>query len=189
VASSTSTAPELRTDARRNREALIAAAKTVFGRQGVTASMEDVIREASVGRGTLYRHFPTREALFVAIMDEQVAALRARADELLREPANWGALEAWLRLYDASATAYPGMSAHVASGLADDSSPVAQACAPMKASFSKVWRRAQREGIVRDDLAPRQLLTLISSLPKDPAKSRTDPGSLQVVLDGLRRQH
>jgi AcrR family transcriptional regulator len=187
VASSTSTAPELRTDARRNREALIAAAKTVFSRQGVTASMEDVIREAGVGRGTLYRHFPTREALFVAIMDDQVAALRAGADELLREPANWEALEAWLRLYDASATAYPGMSAHVASGLADDSSPVAEACAPMKASFTKVWRRAQREGIVRDDLAPRQLLTLISSLPRDTAKSRTDPGSLQVVLDGLRR--
>jgi hypothetical protein len=59
----------------------------------------------------------------------------------------------------------------------------------MKASFSKVWRRAQREGIVRGDLAPRQLLTLVSSLPKDPATARTDPGSLQVVLDGLRRDH
>jgi AcrR family transcriptional regulator len=183
---STATAPKpLRADARRNYDAIVAAGKSVFARQGTDAPLEEVGREAGVGRGTLYRHFPTREHLFVAIMKERVDELDARAKQLVDAPDGWKALVEWLRLYDLSATEYGGMSARVGSGLADDGSPVAAACAPMKKSFERLYRRAQREADVRSDLTAVELLALISALPKPTPGDRRNQ-YLEVVLRGLR---
>jgi AcrR family transcriptional regulator len=180
------TAPQtLRADARRNYDALVAAGKSVFARAGTDAPLEDVGREAGVGRGTLYRHFPTREHLFVAIMQERVDELDARAKQLLDAPDAWSALTEWLRLYDRSATDYLGMSARVGNWLADDESPVAAACAPMKKSFGRLYRRAQREADVRSDLTAVELLAMISALPK-PAPGARRNQYLEVVLRALR---
>ena len=101
-------------------------------------------------------HFPTREYLFAAILEERVDVLRRRADELLAVADVWGAIEDWLRLYDRSASEYEGMQV----GLADEASPVAQACLPMKASFAALYERARSEGVVRSDLEPAQALAL-----------------------------
>ena len=91
--SSVTTSPKaLRADAQRNYDALLAAGKSLFARFGVDAPFEDVAREAGVGRGTLYRHFPTRDHLFVAILQERVDFLDARARELLDAPNAWQAL-------------------------------------------------------------------------------------------------
>ena len=177
-----STTRATRADARRNREALVTAGAVVFARSGPNAPMEDVAREAGVGRGTLYRHFPTREYLFAAILEERVDVLRRRADELLAVPDVWGAIEDWLRLYDRSASEYEGMQV----GLADEASPVAQACLPMKASFAALYERARSEGVVRSDLEPAQALALVSALPKDPSTGETPRVYLDVVLAGLR---
>jgi AcrR family transcriptional regulator len=182
----TTTAPKpLRADARRNYEALVAAGKSVFAREGTDAPLEEVGREAGVGQGTLYRHFPTREHLFVAIMKERVDELDARAKQLLGAHNAWEALVEWLRLYDRSAVEYRGMSARVGSGLADDGSPVAAACAPMKKSFERLYRRAQRQAEVRSDLKAVELLELISALPK-PATTDRPSQYLEVILHGLR---
>src|SRR3954463_5278452 len=108
----------LRADAQRNYDALLAAGKSVFTRFGVDAPFEDVARAAGVGRGTLYRHFPTRADLFAAILQERVDFLDAKAGELLDAPDAWQALSEWLRLFDQSATEYAGMSARLGSGLA-----------------------------------------------------------------------
>src|SRR3954467_6750506 len=89
VGSSTHSPKALRADAQRNYDALLAAGKSVFARFGVDAPFEDVAREAGVGRGTLYRHFPTREHLFVAILQERVDFLDAKAMELLDAPDAW----------------------------------------------------------------------------------------------------
>jgi AcrR family transcriptional regulator len=185
VTTSTALRP-LRADARRNHDALVAAGKSVFGRAGTDAPLEEVGREAGVGRGTLYRHFPTREHLFVAIMKERVDELDARAKQLLDAPNAWKALVEWLRMYDRSAAEYCGMSARVGSGLADDGSPVAAACAPMKKSFERLYRRAQREADVRSDLTAVELLELISGLPK-PAPAERRSQYLELILRGLRR--
>ena len=173
-----------RSDARRNRDALLAAGRSVFARAGTDAPIEEVAREAGVARGTLYRHFPTREHLFAAILQERVGELRERARALLEAPDVRDALEEWLRLYDRRASEYRGMGALV--GLAEDESPVAQACAPMKASFAALHDRAQAEGVVRSDLEPAQVLALVSALPKDPSTGETPPAYLDVVLAGLR---
>ncbi|GAA5195413.1 TetR/AcrR family transcriptional regulator [Rugosimonospora acidiphila] len=175
-----------RADARRNYEALLAAAKVVFARSGVDAPMEEVARRAGVGQGTLYRHFPTREHVFVALLGERVDLLDRTARELLEAPDPWQSLVGWLRLYDQSATEYRGMSTRVAEGLADDASPVAAACAPMKAGFGALFDRARDAGVVRSDISALQVLTMISALPKDPERGTTIELYLDIVLKGLR---
>jgi AcrR family transcriptional regulator len=77
--------------ARRNYEALVAAGKAVFARSVTDASLEDVAKEAGVGQGTLYRHFPSREHLFVAIIGDRVDFPDTKARELLGAPDAWQA--------------------------------------------------------------------------------------------------
>ncbi|BCY09220.1 TetR/AcrR family transcriptional regulator [Actinoplanes sp. L3-i22] len=177
----------MRADARRNYEAILAAGKIVYARSGVDVPFEEVARQAGVGQGTLYRHFPAREHLFVAIMQERVDLLEAKARELLDAPDVWAALTTWLDLYDRSAAQYRGMSSRVGEALADDTSPVATACAPMKAGFAELFERARREGAVRLDVTATQLLTLIGALPKDQARGTSVQPYLALVLDGLHR--
>lgn len=178
-------AKRLRVDARRNREALLATAKEVFTRLGTDVPLDVIAHEAGVGHGTLYRHFPSREHVFAAIMADSAAVLEARANELADAPDLGDAVPAWLRLYDRFATEYPGMSGHVGA-LADDGSPVASTCGPMKASFVRLWARAQREGRARADVTAPQVLALVSALPKDSLSGRTVEPYLDVALEGLR---
>jgi AcrR family transcriptional regulator len=114
----------MRADAQRNHDAVLAAAKAVFAQEGIDAPMEDVARAAGVGKGTLYRRFPTREHLFAAILQDRVDELDASAQRALDAPDVWRALTEWLELYDRCATEYPGMSARVGESLSDDTSAV-----------------------------------------------------------------
>jgi len=186
---SVTTSPKaLRADAQRNYDALLAAGKSVFARYGVDAPFEDVARDAGVGRGTLYRHFPTRDHLFVAILQERVDFLDAKARELLDAPDAWQALSEWLRLFDQSATEYGGMSARLGSSLADDGSPVATLCGPMKANFAHLFERAKKDTPLRRDVNAIPLLAMISGLPKDPRSGKTLEPFLEIVLSGLRAE-
>lgn len=87
-----------RADAARNRELLLEAAKRVFTEAGARASLEEIAREAGVGIGTLYRHFPTREALLEAVYRYEVERLAAAADKLLAKHEPLDAMRAWLQL-------------------------------------------------------------------------------------------
>jgi AcrR family transcriptional regulator len=176
----------LRVDARRNYDGLLAAGRIVFAQAGADAPFDDVAREAGVGRGTLYRHFPTREHLFAAIIQDRVDLLEIRARELLQAPDAWEAVAEWLRLFDRIATAYGGMSARVARGLAESGSPVAAACTPMKTAFRRLFARAQKEGRVRSDVTSTQVLTMVGSLPKHPHSGDTIRPYLDIVLSGLK---
>ena len=157
----------MRADAQRNHDAVLAAARAVFAQAGTDAPMEDVARAAGVGKGTLYRRFPTREHLFAAILQERVDELDASAQRALAAPDVWRALSQWLELYDRCATEYPGMSARVGESLSDDRSAVGTLCGPMKNSFARLFERARQEVPLRPDLTPAQLLSMVSALPKD----------------------
>ena len=175
-----------RADAQRNHDAVLAAARAVFAQAGTDAPMEDVARAAGVGKGTLYRRFPTREHLFAAILQDRVDELDASALRALDAPDAWRALSEWLELYDRCAARYRGMSARVGESLSDDSSAVGTLCGPMKNSFARLFERARQEVPLRPDLTPTQLLSMVSALPKDTGTGTTLEPCLRVVLDGLR---
>jgi len=176
----------MRADARRNYDALLAAGKAVYAGGGVNVPFEEVAKKAGVGQGTLYRHFPTREHLFAAILSERVGLLDRKARDLLDSGDVWQALREWLDLYDRSAAEYRGMSVQLSDGLIDGESPMAAACAPMKSSFAVLLERAQAQGAVRPDITAVKLLALVSSLPRDPDHGRAAGPFLDIVLNGLR---
>src|ERR1700747_3712647 len=91
------TARKPRADAVRNRERVLAAAKAVFSKGGSDASLEAVAKRAQVGIGTLYRHFPTREALFEAVYQHEVRQLVELAEQLNRKDPPVEALRRWMR--------------------------------------------------------------------------------------------
>lgn len=86
----------LRADARRNRDRIVEVAAVVFARDGAAASLDEIAREAGVGIGTLYRHFGTREVLYVAVHRTDIAQIAARADELLATQPPLEALVLWV---------------------------------------------------------------------------------------------
>src|SRR5947209_19876888 len=87
----------LRADARRNREAVIVAAKRLFGDQGLDAQMPDVARTAQVGVGTVYRHFPTKDDLIAALVAERFARLAEKAREGIEADDAWEAICDFIR--------------------------------------------------------------------------------------------
>lgn len=87
-----------RADSLRNREQLLEAAKAAFGDAGADVALEEIARRAGLGIGTLYRHFPTRDALLAAVYRREVDQLSASAERLLAEGGAADALEAWLHL-------------------------------------------------------------------------------------------
>jgi AcrR family transcriptional regulator len=96
---STDGARPMRADARRNYEALIAAARLVFAQHGGGASMEAIAKEAGVGPGTLYRHFPTRIDLVEAVYREDVDKLVSDAQQFVAEQEPWDAIVSWLQAF------------------------------------------------------------------------------------------
>jgi AcrR family transcriptional regulator len=110
----TETDRKLRTDAARNRERVLEAAKAVFSAGGADASLDAVAKRAGVGIGTLYRHFPTREALFEAVYRREVEHLSDLAEHLKKEPVPVDALRRWLRSAIEFVATKKGMSAALA---------------------------------------------------------------------------
>ncbi len=174
-----------RADAMRNRAALLAAGEALLARHGATMPFEDVAREAGVGKGTLYRHFPTRDHLVAALMEDRFDLLREEADALLTSEEPMEAVARWLRDFDRYPLRSRGLSVRVGEGLSDDTSAVSTACQPMKESFRRLLRRAQDAGLARDDVDVSELLTVIAALPRQFRDADGSSGFLDVILRGL----
>jgi AcrR family transcriptional regulator len=175
-----------RADAQRNRDALVAAADEVFAEQGANFSFEEVARQAGVGKGTLYRHFATREYLIAALLQSRFDDLEREALDLVDSERPMVAVETWLRDFDRYPARSRGLSMSVGEGLADASSAVSSACAGMKAGFEQLATRAKESGDIRSDVDVPQLLSVVASLPE---KYRREDGSspfLDTILAGLR---
>jgi AcrR family transcriptional regulator len=178
-----------RADAARNREQLIAAAKAAFAERGADAPLEEIARRARVGIGTLYRHFPTREALLAAVYRREVEQLAAAADRLLAERSPLEALEVWLgQLVDCLATkrvVAPALQASPGEG----SAAYAAGGPAVTGAMRRVLEAALHSGEMRADVGPDDLMRLITGLaygydrPDWPASTRRLIG---VLLAGLR---
>jgi AcrR family transcriptional regulator len=110
----------LRADAARNRQLLLDAAREAFDRHGVSASLDDIARAAGVGPGTLYRHFPTRDQLVLAVIDEGLTDIHRLGTVLLDEDDPMGALRRWLDAYVAHASMFDGLARTLTRRRADD---------------------------------------------------------------------
>jgi len=182
----TTSGPSLRADATRNVNAVLASATEVFRELGADAPLDEIARRAGVGRATMQRRFPTREHLFAAILRTRVSALVEAAEARMNVEDSWQALLEWLHAYEEIGAEYRGMSARLGMALLVEGSPVDELCAPMKAVFDALFRRAQRLAGVRRDVSSADVLALVAALPRDPATGRARAAHLAVVLDGLR---
>ncbi|WP_207939256.1 TetR/AcrR family transcriptional regulator [Actinomadura darangshiensis] len=183
----------MRADARRNYERLITTARTAFMEHGTGASLDDIAKRAGVGSGTLYRHFPTRDALLHAVLRERIDGLLAHADELLAgEPDPQAALGRWLRTYLAGAATPRGTSTVIIEAMSAEwaDTGLGAAATAICDALGRLLERAQRAGTVRAEIDPGDLLRLTNAVGV--ASERTpDPGAfadrmLTLLFDGLR---
>ena len=180
-----------RADALRNRERVLEAAKTVFSAGGPDASLEAVAREAGVGIGTLYRHFPTREALYEAVYRREVEQLSELAEELKGEAAPVEALRRWLRSNVEFVATKKGMATALALAAGPPSELTAFSFERLTKAIRMLLERAVAAGEVRADITPEDLLrTLVGMcmLHDQPGWQASVVRMLDVLVDGLRVQ-
>jgi AcrR family transcriptional regulator len=182
----------LRADARRNYLRLLVEARAAVSEHGTQASLEDIARRADVGIGTLYRHFPTRQALLEAVLRDRFDTLGARAEELLSHPSPGQALAAWLRTFIVGATTYTGLAASLAAALHDEQSELHASCHGMRAAGQALFDRAQRSGAIRPDADATDVFILANAIAwaAEQVHDRTglDDRLLSLALDGLHPQ-
>ncbi|MFE0511334.1 TetR/AcrR family transcriptional regulator [Streptomyces sp. NPDC058964] len=182
----------MRADARRNYERLLTEARAAFAERGTDASLEDVARRASVGIGTLYRHFPNRQALMSAVFEDAVSELLVRSRELLDAPEPCSALVTWLREMVTHAGEYRGLARALMSVSAGSGSgsALARCSTPIHEAGGALLARAQESGAVRADVSIGDLLQLTHAIALAAEESPGDPDLadrlLKLTLRGLK---
>src|SRR6266436_6338423 len=177
-----------RADAVRNRERVLAAAKAVFSAGGPDASLEAVARRAGVGIGTLYRHFPTREALFEAVYRREVEQLGELAEQLKGEAAPVDALRRWLWSNVEFVATKKGMSAALALAAHGSSELYAYSFDRLTKAVGALLDRAVAAGEIRSDIGPEDLLRAFVGMcymHDQPGWQATVMRLVDVFVDGL----
>ncbi|MFF3669706.1 TetR/AcrR family transcriptional regulator [Microtetraspora malaysiensis] len=183
-------AKPLRADAARNRDKLLATAAQVFAERGLDAPLEEIARRARVSIGTLYNHFPTREAFFDAIFPERLAALDRIAATALAAEDSWAGFVGFLEgLFTLQATDR-GMNDALAQRF-PMSSEVKEACRRGFVHAERIIKRAKDDGRLRADFESQDLVTLIWAMSQVIRESMdvaplTWKRHLAFFLDGLR---
>ncbi|MCR0984012.1 TetR/AcrR family transcriptional regulator [Roseomonas populi] len=178
-----------RADAIRNRERVLEAAKAVFSQGGPAASLEGVARQAGVGIGTLYRHFPTREALFEAVYRREVEQLVELVQALKAEASPAEALRLWLRANVAFVATKKGMLAALALATQKNPDLMAYSSDRLTQAVGELLARGAAAGEIRDDIGPEDVLRALIGMCY--AQDRPDWQDsvlrlIDVFVDGLR---
>ncbi|MGH3637781.1 MAG: TetR/AcrR family transcriptional regulator [Mycobacterium sp.] len=177
----------LRADAERNRRQLVEAARSAFTKHGVSASLDDVARAAGVGPGTLYRHFPTRDLLVVAVIDDGLLGIRDLALTMLNDADPVRALHAWLSAYIEQGNVFKGLAETlVRPSEAGENS----ACRAARDAGTALLERAVHHGDLRDDTRPQDVLDMAAAIAWIGEQPDRDPAQrdrlLELLVDGLR---
>ena len=183
----------MRADAQRNYARLLDAASAAFVAHGADdVSLEEIARLAGVGIGTLYRHFPTRQALLEAVYTDQVESLSARAEELRETESPGDALADWMRALVKFSSTKRSMTSALLATLGTDSELLSSCAKQIKGAAEVLLARAQQAGVVRPDADATDLIRLVHAVNIATEKA-PDPGQadrmLALILDGLRPQH
>jgi AcrR family transcriptional regulator len=171
----------MRADAQRNREAVLEAAKAVFDESGVDAPAKAIAARAAVGVGTIYRHFPQRSDLVVAVLEREIDACARAGPELSAQHAPVEALEAWLARYTDLLATKHGLASALHSG---DSALGAYFWERVGPALQALLDDATKIGELRDDVSADDLLRAVAYL----CMAGIDYGRrmVAVLLDGLR---
>jgi AcrR family transcriptional regulator len=176
----------LRADAARNRRALLDAALVAFRKGGVTASLDDIAKAAGVGAGTLYRHFPSRDDLVLAVIDDGLLALADRGERSLEDADPVTALADWLDAFVAQAGLFDGLARTLVNPEAGDDTT----CKRSKRAGAALLDRAVAAGQLREDVSSADLLDVAAAIAWLGDQGRDDAQRsrlLTLVLDGMRR--
>ncbi len=175
-----------RADARRNYDKVVAAAREAFAESGASTSLEEIARRAGVGIGTLYRHFPTRQALLEAVYVGEVEDLCRSAAEFEGQPP-WDALSGWLHRFVAYLATKQALAQEMLNYV-DRDAPLFQTCrSALYTAGGPIVERAQEAGVLRPDTNLSEIIQMVGGIAKIQAG---EPGQidhiLDIALDGLR---
>ncbi len=175
-----------RADARRNYEKVLEAAREAFAEGGESTSLEEIARRAGVGIGTLYRHFPNRQALLEALYLDEVEEVSRSAAALEGEDP-WEALNLWFERFIGYIGTKQALAAELLNYL-DHDAPLFQVCrASLFDAGEPLLKRAQEAGAVRPDVNIAEVIQMVVGIAKIPTSDPTQTEHiLRIALDGLR---
>jgi AcrR family transcriptional regulator len=184
----TTPARRVRADARRNIDALLDAAKSVFAESGVDAPVREIASKAGVGVGTVYRHFPQRSDLVIAVFQHSVDACADAAREFATDYEPGEALARWLRRYTDFIATKRGLAAALHSGDPAFEPLPAYFDQHLRPALAKLLESASAAGAVRSDIDPNDLLRAIANLsvPADDIGAGHSRRMVDLLIDGLR---
>jgi AcrR family transcriptional regulator len=180
-----------RADARRNRDSLLEAAKAAFAEVGAEASLDEIARRAGVGIGTLYRHFPTRDAVVEAVYRREVQQLADAAPRLVESLPPAEALRAWMRLFIDYIAAKKVIAPALKSSVGGGSAVYADSSVRINEAMALLVERARARGDIRPNADSADLLralvgfAYVNSAPDWEASARR---LIDLLIDGLRSQ-
>lgn len=179
----------MRADARRNYERIVATARETFRELGPEAPLDDVARRASVGAGTLYRHFPCREDLIAAVYSEDIKHISDLAYQLLEEHEPGEALSLWMHEQVRFSAQSRGLAAAMKAAMDTGSATYKLCKIVMQEAAAAMLKATQDAGVVRLEVEPRDLLLLGHGVAM---AAEADPSAterlLNITLDGLKPQ-
>ncbi|MGB8650735.1 MAG: TetR/AcrR family transcriptional regulator [Mycobacteriales bacterium] len=178
-----------RADACRNRDRLLECASAAFAREGTDTSLEGIAKDAGVGVGTLYRHFPNRDALMEAVYRRNLDQLIADADELATTKPPVEALEEFVQRFVAYVASKKGLAMHLKSVLSADSELFTSSQARVNAAIGKLVDAAIECGGIRPDADAQDLFRALAGvcMTSDMAQSQDQPCRIaRLLVDGLK---
>ena len=176
-----------RADARRNRELLIEAARTVFSTQGAGAPMEAIAKQAGVGVGTLYRHFPNRLDLVEAVYESDVQELAATARRVVAELEPGAAVDAFFDAFVRYAQTKQALLGELQQSFEKHPDLRSRCREQIESSFDMVIERAKQAGAIRNDISGADVMQLTAPVCTNSSISAEQSKRLiGMILDGLR---
>jgi AcrR family transcriptional regulator len=179
----------LRADAQRNRDRLLDAAVRAFSKDGPDVTLDTIAKDAGVGIGTLYRHFPTREALVEAAYRNELARLCDAAADLLQTMPADEATRTWMDRFVDYMTTKRGMADALRAVIASGGDPYAQSRDRLTAAMTLLLQAGAAAGTVRSDIEPGDVLVSLSGVSLaavEPAHRDQARRVLDLLMDGLR---